>query len=293
MNALQNAIELAQKTPAAWGVNQLQNFGKNVISSVGNWATPPPVSPVAEQPAQSLFQPGGIKQAVNNVVAYATLQPERVRPFNTAYASQQEQPNMQRQPTPTAVPTALSNAYKDFVAKTTPIPTVTPGQIKQEPVVEKPVQKEAIKIDMKSFSRNPDIQKYTISEPVKNALLTAAETFKIPVSLLSDIALQESGFRPTSDPYAEGGGEIFKQAGYPKGLFQFTDGTWQTVLNYEAKPGSSLKLPNHDRFDPLTNALAAAYLIKFGQLGRWDASKHNWGRFYSPEELNSYYAQRK
>ena len=80
--------------------------------------------------------------------------------------------------------------------------------------------------------------------------------------------------------------------GVPQGLFQFTPNTWDTAKQYAAKPGSSLSLPvDADRNDPVFNALAAAYLIKMGQLGRWQASKPNWGRFYSADELDPYYAQ--
>lgn len=149
----------------------------------------------------------------------------------------------------------------------------------------------AVKGVQTGAGRNPDISRYTVTDDVHTALNTAAKMYDIPASILYDIALQESSFNPqlvnrNPDAVDDDGKPI-----NPTGLFQFTDSTWQTVLNYEATPGTSLKLPNHDRTDPLTNAIAAAYLIKFGQIGRWTASKDNWGRFYSPDELAPYYAQ--
>lgn len=153
-----------------------------------------------------------------------------------------------------------------------PISTVAPTAIPQPSKVE---------------ARNPAISKFRITPAVSSALTTAANTFGLPPSILYDIALQESSFNPNLTNSTPAG----VQAGNPKGLFQFTDGTWETVKNYANRPGSSLKLPNDNRFDPLTNALAAAYLIKNGQLGRWDASKNVWGSYYNDEELDPYYSQ--
>ena len=138
-----------------------------------------------------------------------------------------------------------------------------------------------------AMARNPNAKKMRIPESVNSALRMATEKYKVNPTLLYDIALQESTYNPNAVNTTPEG----KQAGNPKGLFQFTDPTWQTVLNYQNMPGSSLKLPNTDRFDPQTNALAAAYLISKGQLGRWDASKDVWGDYYKEEELKPYYAQ--
>lgn len=125
---------------------------------------------------------------------------------------------------------------------------------------------------------------------VEDAIFKAATKYDVPASLLYDIAFSESSLDPRKRNIS---GEGLK-AGTPKGLFQFTPGTWDTVLNYSRDPASSLHgvLPTEDVFDPYTNALAAAYLIKFGQLGKWDASEWNWGEHYDLagelEELGFY-----
>lgn len=138
-----------------------------------------------------------------------------------------------------------------------------------------------------AMGRNPAISKFKIAPEVHSAFEQAANQYKLPKSLLYDIALQENSFNAKGVNTTPEG----IAAGNPTGLFQFTDDTWDTVRNYAQKPGSSLKLSNFDREDALTSALAAAYLIKFGQLGRWDASKFSWGQYYTPEELESYYSQ--
>ncbi len=152
-----------------------------------------------------------------------------------------------------------------------PSPTLTPAQLR-------------------ALARNPAASKYNISPQVNSAMTKAAETFGVPASLLADIALQESSFDPTNTA-KRGGFEDSTAAG----LFMFNDPTWQTVMNYANMPNSSLKgvLPNTDRMDPNTAAIAAAYLIKFGQLGRWDESKGVWGKHYSDEELSPFYTQTK
>ena len=164
--------------------------------------------------------------------------------------------------------------FKEEKVEPSPIkvPEVTPPPKPEE----KPVQ----------LARNPNISKFTITDTVKDAITSAAKKYGIPHDLLFDIALQESSFDPNKkNPNAPPGLN-------PLGLFQFTDETWERVKVYNRMKGSSLDLPNYDRFDPHTNALAAAYLIKFGQLGRWDASRDVWGPYYSDEELEPYYRQR-
>lgn len=179
-------------------------------------------------------------------------------------------------------------------------------QPKQQPI-ESLLQREKPRVSASSeipqstsVARNPAISRYKISDDVNNAIAKAAAEFDMPSDLLYDIALHESGFNPSIQNVTPDG----VAAGNPKGLFQFTDGTWDNILKqYNDKEGSSLHLPKGkdgkpDRFDPYTNALAAAYLIKFGQLGKWDASKdrkvgdvEGWGRFYDEEELKPYYTQ--
>jgi hypothetical protein len=63
--------------------NALKQAVSSAAQSAVKWATPPALSPIPEKTATDLFQPGGIKQAVNNVVALATFQPQLVRKFPT------------------------------------------------------------------------------------------------------------------------------------------------------------------------------------------------------------------
>jgi len=190
----------------------------------------------------------------------------------------------------------------DFTGKPVVSPTPTQEQITPAPTKKvakptptiMPIEKvQAAEKTATDTARNPAIKRFTIVPEVHSAIQTAADTFGVPQSLLYDIALQENSFDPKRVNTAPDAVDATGKPLNPTGLFQFTDSTWKTVLNYEAMPGSSLRLPNHDRTDPLTNAMAAAYLIKFGQLGRWDASKNVWGQYYTDEELKQFYAQRK
>lgn len=143
------------------------------------------------------------------------------------------------------------------------------------------------------IGRNPDFAKKAMSPEVNSAILNAANEFKIPPSLMYDIGYSEGGFRPDAANTTPEG----VLAGTPRGLYQFKPGTWNhDLVNYANMPNSSLKNWSTqggapDINDAIANARAAAYLIRFGQLGRWDASKSNWGRFYSDKELTPYYSQ--
>lgn len=134
---------------------------------------------------------------------------------------------------------------------------------------------------MFKVGRIPAIATMKISDRVTNAIENAARTYNVPSELLYDVAFAESSLDPNKR----------NPKGSDTGLYQFTDETWETVKNYAQMKGSSLKLSNFDRYNPETSALAAAYLIKFGQLGRWDASKWNWGQHYKEDEIEPYYSQ--
>lgn len=154
----------------------------------------------------------------------------------------------------------------------TPIPSPTPAPMRQ-------------------YGRHKDIGKYTISPEVRSAILDAATHYDVNPDLMFDIARQESSFNPKSNPWEETGDEQFRSAGYPKGLFQITDPTMETLRNYKRTPGNTLIDFTDDLYDPRNNAMLAAYLISKGQLGRWDASLQHWGDLYSEDELRPYYVQ--
>lgn len=143
-----------------------------------------------------------------------------------------------------------------------------------------------------NLGRNPDVIKKPLVKEVESVIRNAAKEFGVPSELLFDIGFSEGGFYAKSKNETEEG----KKADVPEGLYQFRPGTWETVANYARKPNSSLKNwlvkgKPPPRSDPVANARAAAYLIKFGQLGKWQASKPNWGRFYTEDELEKYYSQ--
>ena len=150
----------------------------------------------------------------------------------------------------------------------TPIPTATP-QLSPEMFVR--------------GGRIKDTREMRIPDVVHNAISKAITKYPVPSELMYDLGFAESSL----DPFKK------NPKGTATGLYQFTNDTWDTVKKYAKMKGTSLQLPNYDRNDPETNALAAAYLIHFGQLGRWDESRWNWGKYYKTPELHPYYAQTK
>lgn len=171
--------------------------------------------------------------------------------------------------TPTPMPTAkpqIGAVLGNAIASASPRPAVTASPTPTP-----------ISVGTSQYGRNPDTK---IADPrVYDAITKAAKKFSLPPALLFDIAMQESTLGRNAGQ---------NQNSSATGLFQFLEGTWNdTVLPYARNPRSSLYgvLPNEDRNDPYTNALATAYLIKMGQLGRWDESKGVWGNFWPDEEL--------
>ena len=173
-----------------------------------------------------------------------------------------------------------------------PVQQVAP--IRQTPAVVQPtVQPEVRGIAYTNAGRTDRAQNTPINQDLINTITNAAKAFNVPASLMFDIAAQESSFNPKSDPWNEGRGQQYADAGYPKGLYQLTDPLWSSLTEGTGDFGKSLRpmLKNVDRFDPETNALAAAYLISHGQLGRWNASQGVWGPGYTYEEILPFYNQ--
>jgi len=161
----------------------------------------------------------------------------------------------------------------------TPVPTPTPTPT---PVM----------ANGEYYGRNPQTTAVPISDTLKQAILQASKQYEVPSALMYDVGMAENSL---------GASGKNKEGSSSTGAYQFNDETWKTVMNYLNMKNSSLKLPNTDRNDPLTSALAAAYLMKFGQLGRWNASKNDerntnsWGKYWPDEELNKlgFYDQTK
>jgi len=167
----------------------------------------------------------------------------------------------------------VSQDPEQIVRKETPIQNIQPT-VEPTPTV----------ILQFTTARNPAVSKFKIPENVHSAIKKASDEFGVPASILYDIALQESSFDPTlrnPDPNSTAGG-----------LFQYTNGTWDTINNYANMPNSSLtNWNNPDKMDPEASARATAYLIKNGQLGRWNASQGVWGPQYTQDEMKNYYSQ--
>lgn len=134
-----------------------------------------------------------------------------------------------------------------------------------------------------NYGRNPSTK--IASPEVRSAVESASKQYGVPSALLLDIAMQESSLNP--------GARNPEPGVTASGLFQINNPTWDTIHKYGSMPGNTLNLPSNDHMDPRTNASAAAYLIKHGQLGRWDASKNIWGKFWPDSELNGqgFYSQ--
>jgi len=151
-----------------------------------------------------------------------------------------------------------------------------------------------------TFGRSQKAKNLKPSDTVMDAINKAIQAHPVPQDLMYDISAQESVFDPSrrARDYGFDGVTIDPKTGKPyalstaEGLFMFNEPTWNTVLNsYNDKPGMSLHLPNTNRLDPYSSAMAAAYLIQNGQLGKWDASRDVWGPSYQKEELQPNYSQ--
>lgn len=172
------------------------------------------------------------------------------------------------------------------VVEPTPVPTSTPIPT-PTPIIDITPEGET-----KMYGRNPNVKKFTVDSPIYDAINSAAEEFGVPAALLFDIALKESKFKPEIVNT-----EAVDLKGFPtnpSGLFQFTDETWEDVHRRYDMPES-----NEDRLDPVTSARMVAFLIKKGELWRWNASKYPyenpdtgeinkdniWGDYWKDDEL--------
>lgn len=191
--------------------------------------------------------------------------------FNPARAPRQEMPTST--PTPTARPAIRSvlGAPLPREAEPTVTPTPTPTAMPQLQTPT-PQSRGATRI-----ARNPDVQKLPTegyAAPFK-AIELASREFGVPRDLLMDIAFAESSLDPKKK----------NPKGSDTGLFQFTDETWVDMKRWMGE----LLPENADRYDPVTNARAAAWAIANGYLGKWVYSKDKWGAFYEDEELEGFY----
>jgi hypothetical protein len=252
----------------------------------------------------------GILNLSSKIMPYQAPQPTKVM-FNTDTAVQDAKLNAEIRAkggtgtisTPKVNPMATPLATKVIPQFATPKPIQQPTvQPSQQPTVQplKQIQNPTIEPSIQPTQQpsvSPTVQYgkapqgsnikgqpwafdwtgVTAKQPdVVPAITQAAQKYSLDPSLLFDIAASESSLNPNSDPWNETGNELYKKAGYPKGLFQFIDTTWQQIMRELGRdPGTS-------QFDPYANAEAAAYSIAKGRISWWNASKDKWGQ-YHPE----------
>jgi hypothetical protein len=263
-------------------MNPLMSFGSNLLKAIGS-------APQAVGQVQNNLKGFGynLYQAVHNASPTVQLQNTQQSLLNSGLTRS----GLNTPQPPSGIPSKnLPNPVKPQVMGASIAQPATP--------ITTPIP--AAPTPQGFTGRNPQFSQKVASPQVQQAILGAAKEFNLPVDLLADVAWNEGGFRAdAANTSAEG-----QQVGVPRGIFQFTPGTWNSdLVNYARDPNSSLKnwLVNNqapDRNDPAANARAAAYLISHGQLSRWDASKSDprfpnfgWGKFYQPNELSPYYSQ--
>lgn len=274
-------------------------FRKDLVGGQSPSQTMPPEEQQGNKPSHLMGLREKIGTALENLRQRVQLPPELPAAYDSVRRLFQSSPVVSPLPTSTPMPTPTPQwRVREVLNRQTgqfervPVDQGPPPAVKGVTSMPTPTPTPMPPFRSEGTGRDPSIGNYPITPEVRSALSTAATAYKVPISLLYDIAKSESSFDP-NNPGPKGArdektGEVLN----PIGLFQFTDKTWNDVLTrYNDKPGMSLHLPTTDRRDPLTNALAAAYLIKFGQLGRWKASKESWGKFYKPQELQPYYSQ--
>lgn len=188
-------------------------------------------------------------------------------------------------PIPKSVMESYFPTQQQGQASPTPTATPRPTQMPTPRPTATPMPQVAGVMDEYITGRNPSAK--TNDPVVVKAITQAANRFGVPKEFLADLFFAESSFNPGSKNTTPEG----VAAGVPIGLAQFRPGTWDEVRRYTQNPESIAygMIPEGDmRSDPNLNALAAAYLIKQGQLGKWDASQWNWGQYWPEEELSKY-----
>lgn len=147
---------------------------------------------------------------------------------------------------------AVSVTPTSTIKKITSTPTPTPEQV---------------------YGRNPDtVSAIKTHVNSSRAISKWAKYYDVPYELMTDIAFSESSLDPHKQSSESTAG----------GLFQFIDTTWKETMRRIGKPLDTSK------YDPDANAQATAFKLSKGELGAWDASKGNWGKFYTEEELKKY-----
>ena len=204
----------------------LQQAWKGLQDAI-KWMSPGPVSPMASDYKHTLAEPGGFKQAVNNVVAGSTLRPQLIKPFpqeglgasavhtakdlvnriipgqpfgNTPVASVPQPP---RPPVPISLQDLFANAQKIVGGQVAPTvtPTTTPTPIPAGPTREQYIQvmqamiPEIFKGGTPSRLPVADYAAFIYDETQKYPIFQ-----KYPFLPIAQAILESSGFQNYSEP---------------------------------------------------------------------------------------------
>jgi uncharacterized protein (DUF2345 family) len=101
-----------------------------------------------------------------------------------------------------------------------------------------------------------NISGFKVSDKVNGCIMQASQRTGVPYTTLMAMAAAESGFNPNAG--AKGSSA--------KGLFQFLNGTWATMVGRYGPNGSKVRNAGVSSiYDPCSNALMGAYYIKENQ----------------------------
>lgn len=253
-------------------ISALQQALGNFINSFGQpkkLVSPIPESQLGNSPGSYQVQRDPTLKVIQPTALIQAQTQSKSSPWPNSTPQPSPWPTTKPTPMPTPMPTPA------------PTPTPTPASVTVNQIANGQKTR---------YGRNPNAS--NPSEIVVDAITKAANKFGVPKELLFDMAFAESSFNPGSKNTTPEG----IAADVPEGLFQFRPGTWQEVQRYAQNPESGaygVITQQSQRSDPYANAAAAAYLIKQGQLGKWDASQWNWGQYWPEAETSAagYYNQ--
>ncbi len=97
------------------------------------------------------------------------------------------------------------------------------------------------------------ISGYKVSDKVNGCIMAASKRTGVAYSTLMAMAAAESSFNPNAGA----------KTSSAKGLYQFTDGTWNAMIKKYGPNGTAVKNPGVTNvYDACSNALMGAYYIK-------------------------------